>query len=572
MVNFRKYIIWSVIVITLVLTSTYFLYSFNQREIPSLKHTSIKPIISQKTKKNETFKKMDSSLFYLIPPRKIEEKVMDIKNQNFCVNLVTNKKNHHTLLKSALSTWAGMVEKLIITTDSLEGTEQYQKPGRYFITHGTGTYLSANERFFFGIVKLSEKFPKQCDFYMFADDDTFLVVPNLVDFLKKQDPLKSEVHAFYRWGVFSGGAGIILSNKCYESILPELKIHARGINYDVALTGIIMDYGKCRLRENFGLHFGPPQLLCTLSEVQAYFPWKDPPLSFHAIRTPQQMNQLQTIYNTQVQKTAMYQSYPVEPPKDNKYKPLEMKDIGVVLMSIPEKYAFEFRIRDDEKDIKWNNHWNLPSVEGDNISALEGLISKNPNLRFIFVMSQASFVYIPSFIVQYGSMKLDDSQPILIWNHLQREAGFIVSMGLAKKMLQLQKSTPLRDFHIHLAYMGHSKQIPKAIIPTHVLQSDGIFEWSPENYCVYDKMPDINELAYDNPDRLPLMKASAFFFGYVPSRRAITLQKFFLEWKGKDGKSGNGDSQKYLGDNWDPVVRVLKNAWATYRFKKQKKK
>jgi hypothetical protein len=147
------------------------------------------------------------------------------------------------------------------------------------------------------------------------------------------------------------------------------------------------------------------------------------------------------------------------------------------------------------------------------------------------------------FDTKINKLKLDYNKKLFIYNYEQMNAGYVMSIGLAKDLLQNHPNMSLVE-------------IQGFPLDMHLIKSNGMYEYPPENYCAHDKSIDDAKLKLNNEDRWPLMHKSAFLFGYLPITRQNSLHAWFLMWRGPDGKKYL-DPQKFLNLTWDPTNRVI---------------
>ncbi|CAH8510360.1 unnamed protein product [Schistosoma turkestanicum] len=124
--------------------------------------------------------------------------------------ILTMPKNHQSKAVHVKATWAGRCNKYLFisseTNDSLPSIAVINSEGRNLLWNKTA-----------GAIKyIAKHFANDYDYFMKADDDSYVIVENLRKILQKQNPDKPFIMGrrfkpFVKQGYMSGGGGYVLS-------------------------------------------------------------------------------------------------------------------------------------------------------------------------------------------------------------------------------------------------------------------------------------------------------------------------------------------------------------------------
>ncbi|TMS32718.1 hypothetical protein L596_000525 [Steinernema carpocapsae] len=155
-------------------------------------------------------------------------KNLPLSGKLFCL-VISYHKNHQSRAMGPATTWMPKCDhgEIFTNNNSLPETVPYRDVYR----HQNNTYYSLYTKMMFTFHYIYTYVSPSFDWYLKADDDTYVIVENLLDFIKDLNPNKPYYIGFRlksNGGYNSGGAGYILSRPALKLLADQHKNPSKG--------------------------------------------------------------------------------------------------------------------------------------------------------------------------------------------------------------------------------------------------------------------------------------------------------------------------------------------------------
>ena len=120
--------------------------------------------------------------------------VVPIRSTRICCFILTSPKNHLTRAQAINDTWGPRCDRYFFVTDPSTGnsSQNQQDIAERLpiapIRNITGGYAHLIQKSRLAFLYAHEQYSNECEWFVKADDDTYLLVENLRRFLSKHDP------------------------------------------------------------------------------------------------------------------------------------------------------------------------------------------------------------------------------------------------------------------------------------------------------------------------------------------------------------------------------------------------